>query len=103
MYNASQLEWPLPSAGNEASPTLDVLPPPTTVRWVIRRKAQVLAAIRAGTITRQAALERYSLSDEELDSWQLASEVAGMYGLRSTRLQAYKPLFDQFRNGQLGQ
>ena len=28
--------------------TMDLLPPPSTTRWVVRRKAEVLAAVRGG-------------------------------------------------------
>lgn len=102
MYIASHSERPSLLAENADSPTIYMLPPVRTIRWVIRRKAQVLSGIRAGIITRQEALERYRLSDEELDSWQFAADVAGVYALRTTRLQAYRPLLDQFRNGNSG-
>jgi Protein of unknown function (DUF1153) len=38
------------------------LPPPDTKRWVVRRKAAVVAAVRAGVITVQEACRRYQLS-----------------------------------------
>ncbi len=31
--------------------TLEDLPPPDTVRWVIRRKAELVAAIRGGLLS----------------------------------------------------
>ena len=39
------------------------LPPPDTKRWVVRRKAAVVAAVRAGVITVQEACRRYQLSE----------------------------------------
>src|SRR5215472_11492303 len=42
------------------------LPPPTTKRWVARRKAAVVAAVLAGVITVEEACRRYQLSEEEL-------------------------------------
>ena len=42
------------------------LPPSNTKRWVVRRKAAVLAAVRAGAITIEEACRRYELSAEEL-------------------------------------
>ena len=41
------------------------LPPPNTKRWVIRRKAAVVAAVRVGEITVEEACRRYQLSEEE--------------------------------------
>jgi hypothetical protein len=45
--------------------TLKDLPPPNTGRWVIRRKAEVVAAVRGGLISLDDALARYSLTAEE--------------------------------------
>ena len=38
-----------------ASVSLDSLPPPETKRWVIRRKAEVVAAVRAGLLSLEEA------------------------------------------------
>lgn len=70
--------------------TLDTLPPPTTKRWVIRRKAEVVAAVRGGILSLEEACERYSLSVEEFLSWQRMIESHGLPGLRTTRVQAYR-------------
>ncbi|MBI1197397.1 MAG: DUF1153 domain-containing protein [Phenylobacterium sp.] len=66
------------------------LPPPNTGRWVIRRKAEVVAAVRGGLITLEEALERYQLTSDEFLSWQRSIERHGMPGLRTTRLQQYR-------------
>lgn len=70
--------------------TLDDLPSPSTSRWVIRRKAEVVAAVRGGLLTLQEACERYSLTVEEYLTWQTAIEENGIPGLRVTRVQEYK-------------
>ncbi len=70
--------------------SIDDLPPPNTERWVIRRKAEVVAAVRAGLITLEEACERYRLSVEEFLSWQRLIDRHGMRGLRTTRLQQYR-------------
>ena len=44
------------------------LPPPNTYRWVASRKAVVVDAVVHRLITRKEALQRYELSEEELDS-----------------------------------
>lgn len=66
------------------------LPPPDTKRWVIRRKAEVVAAVRGGLISLEEACQRYTLSVEEFLSWQRAIESFGLSGLRTTRLQRYR-------------
>lgn len=70
--------------------TLADLPPVNTKRWVIRRKAEVVAAVRGGLITLEDACHRYSLSVEEFLSWQKAIERNGLPGLRVTRVQQYR-------------
>ncbi len=70
--------------------TLEDLPPSDTVRWVIRRKAEVVAAIRGGLLSLEAACERYQLSEEELESWADSLSRYGLRGLRSTKLQLYQ-------------
>jgi Protein of unknown function (DUF1153) len=70
--------------------SLDDLPPPSTKRWVIRRKAEVVTAVRAGLLTLEEACQRYNLSVEEFLSWQSLIDKHGMRGLRTTRLQQYR-------------
>jgi hypothetical protein len=70
--------------------TIDDLPPPNTERWVIRRKAEVVAAVRAGLISLEEACDRYRLSVEEFLSWQRLIDKHGLRGLRTTRLQQYR-------------
>ena len=66
------------------------LPPPNTKRWVIRRKAEVVAGVRSGLISLDEACQRYTLSVEEFISWQRLIERHGVLGLRATRLQDYR-------------
>lgn len=66
------------------------LPAADTKRWVIRRKALVVAAVRGGLLTLDEACSRYRLSVEEFMSWQAAIEQHGVPGLRTTRLQQYR-------------
>jgi hypothetical protein len=51
------------------------LPPPNTKRWVIRRKAEVVVAVRGGLLTLDDACRRYKLTPEEFATWQRAVEV----------------------------
>jgi hypothetical protein len=70
--------------------TIDDLPSPGTKRWVIRRKAEVVAGVRYGLISLEDACERYSLSLEEFLSWRRLIDKHGLAGLRTTRLQQYR-------------
>ena len=57
--------------GPDGSPlTVADLPPPGTQRWVIRRKAEVVAAVRGGLLSLEEACSRYVLTTEEFLSWQ---------------------------------
>jgi hypothetical protein len=66
------------------------LPAPNIRRWVTRRKAQVVAAVRDGLLSFDEACERYSLSEEEFKSWIGLLDNHGVRGLRATRSQDYR-------------
>jgi len=70
--------------------TVSDLPPANTHRWVIRRKAEVVAAVRGGLLTMEDACDRYKLTSEEFAAWQAAIERHGLAGLRTTRIQQYR-------------
>lgn len=69
---------------------LSKLPAPNTRRWVMRRKAQVVAAVRDGLLTLPEACDRYRLSEEEFKAWAHLLDHHGVYGLRATRVQEYR-------------
>ena len=75
--------------------TLDSLPPAGTTRWVVRRKAEVVAAVSGGLLSVDEACQRYGLSLEEFAGWQRAVDRSGMPGLRVTRIQHYKSLYER--------
>jgi hypothetical protein len=75
--------------------TIDSLPAPSTSRWVVRRKAEVVAAVTGGLLSVDEACERYGLTLEEFASWQRAVDRSGMPGLRVTRIQHYKSLYER--------
>ena len=77
--------------GPDGSPlTIADLPPPNTKRWVIRRKAEVVAAVRGGLLSLEEACNRYTLTVEEFLAWQRAIDKYGLAGLRTTRVQQYR-------------
>ena len=77
--------------GPDGSPlTVADLPPSSTRRWVIRRKAEVVAAVRGGLLSLEEACARYTLTVEEFLSWQDSIDEHGLAGLRTTRIQQYR-------------
>ncbi|KQT88168.1 DUF1153 domain-containing protein [Aurantimonas sp. Leaf443] len=81
--------------GPDGSPlTVADLPPPNTRRWVIRRKAEVVAAVRGGLLSLDEACSRYTLTVEEFLSWQASIDSHGLAGLRTTQLQEYRKKLD---------
>ncbi len=77
--------------GPDGNPlTIADLPARDTKRWVARRKAEVIAAVRGGLLSIEEACERYKLSMDEFLSWQRSIDKHGVPGLRVTRLQEYR-------------
>ncbi len=66
------------------------LPPAETRRWVASRKAAVVRAVNAQLMSREEALERYALSDEEFSEWETAVSVHGEVALKATALQRFR-------------
>lgn len=74
--------------GSELTPAN--LPPRDTKRWVIRRKAEVVAAVRGGLLSMEEACERYSLTIDEFLSWQRSIDNHGLAGLKATKVQDFR-------------
>ncbi len=86
-----QTSRPRPVLGPAGEPlTLDDLPSPNLKRWITWRKAEVVAAVRAGLIGLDEACTRYGITIEEFLSWQRLLDEHGLHGLRVTRLQDYR-------------
>ncbi len=66
------------------------LPPPNLRRWIARRKADVVIAVRTGLLSLDGACARYGITAEEFLCWQRLLDEHGMQGLRVTRLQEYR-------------
>ena len=75
--------------------TLATLPPAGTTRWVVRRKAEVVAAVHGGLLSIDDVCNRYGLTLDEFAGWQRAVDRSGMPGLRVTRIQHYKSLYER--------
>ena len=76
--------------GPDGSPlTIADLPAPGTKRWVMRRKAEVVAAVRGGLLSLEDARSWYALTVEEFLAWQSSIDRHGFGALRVTRMQLY--------------
>lgn len=69
--------------------TVADLPPPDT-RWVASRKEIVIKAVAYELISRDEALRRYDISEEEFESWCKALTRHGKAALKVTTLQRYR-------------
>ena len=66
------------------------LPPPDTKRWVTRRKAMIIKAVRSGAVNLEEVCRTYELSLDQFIAWERAIDTHGIPGLRVTRLQIYR-------------
>ena len=55
----------------------------------------VVAAVRGGLLTLEEACTRYALDIDELIGWQRAVGRSGIKGLRVTRLQQYREMYEK--------
>jgi two-component system, cell cycle response regulator CtrA len=62
------------------------LPTPDTKRWTVRRKAEVVAAVRGGLMSLAQACRRYALDKQEFLSWQCCIDHYGLKGLQTTQI-----------------
>jgi Protein of unknown function (DUF1153) len=77
--------------GPDGSPlTIADLPAPNIKRWVIRRKAEVVAAVRGGLLSLEDASNRYKLTIDEFLNWNRLINEHGLPGLRATKVQNYR-------------
>ena len=63
------------------------LPSSRTVRWVMRRKVEVLTAVRGGLLSIDDACNRYGISSDEFIAWNNAMDRFGPVGLHASRLR----------------
>ena len=64
--------------------------PPNAQRWVVGRKAELIAAIRNGDLNLEDACERYALTTDELISWHVGYNRHGLDGLRAMHAPVYR-------------
>jgi hypothetical protein len=73
--------------------TIADLPPAGLVRWVPRRKAELVAAVCGGLISLTEACARYRLTPEEFSGWKKALDENGLRGLEATRRRRREPVY----------
>jgi Protein of unknown function (DUF1153) len=66
------------------------LPPSGRIRWVARRKAELIAAVSGGLLTMDEACRRYAISAEEFTDWERRYVRRGLSGLRVSVRDAVK-------------
>ncbi|MBR9649778.1 DUF1153 domain-containing protein [Thalassovita aquimarina] len=66
------------------------LPSAKTRRWVASRKAAVVRGVDFGLISKEDALKRYALSEEEFQEWKAALSTHGEKALKVTALKDYR-------------
>ena len=71
---------------NKKEVSIDTLPP-VDVRWVAARKAAVIRAVHNGEVTRGAVLEKYNMTEYELQLWEKGLDRFGIKGVMVTRIQ----------------
>jgi hypothetical protein len=72
--------------------TMKTMPLPLTIRWIARRKAEVVAAVDGGLLTLDEVCDRYKMTIEEFGAWKRAVGNWGMRALYSTQSQHYRSL-----------
>ena len=83
-----KLNYVIGPAGSKL--TVDNLPLPNTTRWIPRKKAEIVAAVRGGLLSLSEARDRYALTLEEFTAWQDAVDHSGLQGLCITRSRKYR-------------
>jgi transposase len=71
--------------GNIAQMENETKPNPAGKRWTALRKAAVIDRLFGGTLTRDAAMLEYDLTEEELNEWLGAYRACGTDGLQVTK------------------
>jgi transposase-like protein len=55
------------------------------MRWTAKGKAEIVAAVRAGTVTAEELQRQHGISAEELATWMRAYDAYGVNGLQLTQ------------------
>jgi two-component system cell cycle response regulator CtrA len=85
MYESARLKVDCVMGPRGPLTTAD-LPSPDIKRWTVRRKAELVAAVRGGLMSLDEACRRYALNEREFLSWQHCVDCYGAKGLKTTQI-----------------
>jgi len=71
--------------------TVDDLPATPPRRWMIRRKAQVVAVVTGGLLTIEQVCDRFMLTREEFLEWQRSVGRGGELQSTHSRMRSQPP------------
>ena len=86
----SQLKVSYVRGADGSALSLSDLPAANSQRWVMRHKANVVAAVRGGLISLEDVCLRYGVTTEEFLVWSSAFDRFGISGLRVTQSQKFQ-------------
>ena len=87
--------FPLQQAIDQITGALVRFAPGDVVKIVQEQLAAISDSRNGGLLTIDEVLERYNLTLEEFAGWQRAVDRSGMQGLRVTRIQHYRDLYER--------
>ncbi len=64
--------------------------PAVDCRWTENRKFIVIKGVAIGIFSRELVLERYGMTETELDSWTDRMDRLGQDGLKTTRIRSIR-------------
>jgi len=71
--------------------TREALPPTKDIRWVARRKAEIVIAVNSGLLTLTEVSGRYAIAPEEFFCWKTDYESRGLMALQQSAVSRSTP------------
>ena len=79
--------------------SLQELPAMQSIRWVWRRKVELVVAVRGGLISFEEARQHFSLSTDEFQAWESDLDRYGSSGLRVSRRRNERNMDSSSKHG----
>jgi hypothetical protein len=90
MHHEVRIEAGVSASPTDPGATVRDLPSPGVGRWTASRKAEIVIAVRDGTLAIIDARKRYNLSFDELKEWNTAYGRLGQAGLQSKHTHVFQ-------------
>ena len=90
MHHEVRIDASVSASPTDSATTVRNLPSPGVGRWTARRKAEIVIAVRDGTLAIIDARKRYNLSFDELKEWSTAYGRHGQAGLQSKHTHVFQ-------------